>query len=178
MIPGYTLRKKMLRYLSAWKAGRAPTRADMETAAEDILAWRIRERCAGLWGVPPKMVTATIDDGWGNGLKLIHLFAEAAGVQVVPLGLLQPPGDIAAACVTIEPAFLGMTVLQFDSEDDLIDIARNIPSGTQIVAGGPVFAADRELAVRAGIHYVAASAADFWIFLLDNASQSPSLAAD
>lgn len=169
MTSRHTLRKKIIHCLAAWKDGGAPpTRAEMETAARDILAWRIREQCAGLWVKSPQMVTATIDDGWGNGLDLIHLFAEAAGVKVIPLGLLQTAGDIAAACINIEPEFLGITVLQFDSEEDLVEIAGSIPPETQIVAGGPVFNADPELAGRAGIHHVAVNAAAFWTFLLNN----------
>ena len=38
---------------------------------------------------------------------------------------------------------------------------------THIVAGGPVFSADPELARRAGIDFVARDAGAFWEYLLD-----------
>ena len=71
-----------------------------------------------------------------------------------------------SACRDLEPMLLGLTVLQFDTEEDLAFIARNIPATTRIVAGGPVFKADPDLAKRAGIHRVADDAADFLKFLL------------
>jgi hypothetical protein len=66
----------------------------------------------------------------------------------------------------LHPDFLGMTVLQFDTEDDLILITGNLPSKTRVIAGGPVFSADPELAGRTGVHFVAKNAADFISFML------------
>ncbi len=119
-----------------------------------------------MWLNAPLMVTATIDDAMGHGLDLIHQYSNLAGLRVHPLGLLQSAETIIAACREMEPALLGLTVLQFDSEDDLVLIARSIPETTRIVAGGPVFKADPELAQRAGVHRVAVDAADFLSFLL------------
>lgn len=143
-----------------------PARTELLAAAEEILQWKTENQVAGLWADPPLMVTATLDDAMGHGLDLIHQYAELAGLKVQALGLLQSAETVAAACREMHPALLGLTMLQFDSEEDLIQIARNIPETTRIVAGGPVFKADPDLAQRAGIHRVAVDAADFLNFLL------------
>jgi hypothetical protein len=62
-----------------------------------------------------------------------------------------------------------LTVLQFDSEDDLAAIAKQLPGNTRLVAGGPVFAGDRDFAGRTGTHYAARNVADFLQFMLDTA---------
>jgi methylmalonyl-CoA mutase cobalamin-binding subunit len=143
-----------------------PSRTELAAAVVDTQQWKKEHQVAGLWENPPLMVTATIDDAMGHGLDLIHQYADLAGLRVHPLGLLQPAEAIIAACREMEPALLGLTVLQFDSEDALALIARSIPEVTRIVAGGPVFKADPEITQRAGIQRVAADAADFLSFLL------------
>lgn len=160
------LRGRINGYLKQWAAQGRPTRAGFEAAARSVMEWRISAAVSGLWATPPRMVTATLDDGWGNGLQLIHLFAEAAGVLVIPLGLMQSAETIISACRSHAADILGITVLQFDSEDDIKKIAAAIPAATRFVAGGPVFAADPELAERAGIDRVSRDAGDFWEFLL------------
>jgi len=160
------LRDRLTKLATGLLANGRPARTELTTAAADIQAWKTEHQVASLWSVPPLMVTATIDDAMGHGLDLIHQYANLAGLQVHPLGLLQSAEAIIAACREMEPALLGLTVLQFDSEDDLTLIARSIPEMTRIVAGGPLFKADPELAQRAGVHRVAVDAADFLSFLL------------
>lgn len=57
--------------------------------------------------------------------------------------------------------------MSFDTEDDLVLIARNIPATTRIVAGGPAFKGDPEFARRTGVHRVASDPADFLKCLCD-----------
>jgi hypothetical protein len=64
-------------------------------------------------------------------------------------------------------------VLQFDSEENISMISRNLPSKTNIIAGGPVFTADRGFARRTGIHFAAKNVADFIGFLLRFESRAP-----
>ena len=112
------------------------------------------------------MITATLDDGLGQGLEVIRMFSETAGLEIIDLGLLVAPEKIIAACNKNNPDLLGLTILQFDSEEDILMISKNLPSKTKIIAGGPVFTADRGFARRTGIHFVAKNAADFIRFLL------------
>ncbi len=130
------------------------------------MEWKAFYGKAALWEKPPLLITATLDDGWGHGIQLIQHFADAAGVKVISLGLLQDVETIVAACQTQKPNLLGLTVLQFDTEEQLSHISRTKPKYTQIVAGGPVFSADPDLAKRTGVDFVAGNAADFWRFLL------------
>jgi methylmalonyl-CoA mutase cobalamin-binding subunit len=108
-----------------------------------------------------------LDDGLGQGLAVIEKYATTIGIRLVSLGLLQTPETIVAACHRDQPDYLGMTVLQFDSEDDLTFIAGNLPPKTRIVAGGPVFSADPEFAERTGTHYAAKHVAYFLRFMLN-----------
>jgi methanogenic corrinoid protein MtbC1 len=112
------------------------------------------------------MVTATIDDGWGHGLDIIHRYATVAGVSIHPLGVLRLSEEIVDVCNARRPDILGLTVLQFFSDDDLIHISANLPKKTRIIAGGPVFTADPDFAVCTGVHHVAKNAAAFLELLL------------
>ena len=51
-----------------------------------------------MWNIPPLMITATLDDGLGYGLEVIRMFSEAAGLEIIELGLLVTPEKIIAAC--------------------------------------------------------------------------------
>ena len=162
----HILRTKLADMVTGLQAGGKPSRTELLAAADKMRQWKKANRIAGLWPAPPLMVTATLDDAMGHGLDLIHHYADLAGLKIHPLGLLQTAESVAAACRELEPALLGLTVLQFDSEDDLVLIARNIPATTRIVAGGPVFKGDPELARRTGVHRVASDAADFLKYIL------------
>ncbi len=160
------LRDRLTALAAGLLASGRPSRMELGAAAAEIQQWKTEHQVTGLWQDPPLMVTATLDDAMGHGLDLIHQYADLAGLKVQALGLLQSADSVAATCRELNPALLGLTVLQFDTEDDLAIIARNIPEATRIVAGGPVFKADPEFAWRAGIHRVASDAADFLNFLL------------
>jgi len=128
--------------------------------------WKVKTGASGLWNNPPLMITATLDDGLGQGLGVIRMFSETAGLEIIDLGLLVAPEKIIAACKKNNPDLLGLTVLQFDSEEDILMISKNLPSKTKIIAGGPVFTADPEFAQRTGIHFVAKNVGYFIRFLL------------
>lgn len=138
-------------------------------AADKIQERRLQQKIPGLWEHPPLMLTATLDDGWGHGLEVIHRFAEAVGLACIPLGLLLDPERIIVECRSRRPDLLGLTVLQFDSEDALKRIRDEIPKGTRIVAGGPLFRADPDFARRTGIDAAVGNAAGFLGFLLERA---------
>ncbi len=59
-----------------------------------------------------------------------------------------------------------MTVLQLDSDDDLARVGHALPARTRLIAGGPVFKFDPDMADRCGIDYVAPSVAHFVAYLL------------
>jgi len=165
--PRNALRDEIRRHLAQWRDGRRPSRQQLLDAAAAVTAFREERGIAGLWGSPPLMVTATLDDAFGHGLELIHRFAAAAGLRLLPLGTLQPAGAVVDACRAHRPDLLGLTVLQFDTEEEWLEVRAGVPIETRIVAGGPVFAADPELARRAGIDFVARDAGALWEFLLD-----------
>ena len=112
------------------------------------------------------MITATLDDGLGHGLEVIRMFSEVAGLDILDLGLLVTPEKVITACKKNKPDLLGLTILQFDSEEDILMISRNLPSKTRIIAGGPVFTAYQGFVRRTGIHFTAKNVAYFIDFLL------------
>lgn len=160
------VKTKMAELASALAAGAPNSRERFESAAEELRVWRKAQELPGLWEPAPLMVTATLDDAMGQGLSLIHRFAEVAGLRLDPLGLRVPVEKIVAICRERQPAFLGLTVIWPDTEEALVDLCRGLPSETACVAGGPAFRADPDLAARAGVHHVARNAAAFWKILL------------
>jgi len=160
------LREKLEGLYRKWQSKGVPSRSELEKAAGDLREWKVKTGCSGLWDIPPLMITATLDDGLGHGLEVIRMFSEAAGLEIIELGLLVTPDKIITACKKNKPDLLGLTVLQFDSEENILTISRNLPPKTKIIAGGPVFKADREFARRAGIHFAAKNVAYFIRFLL------------
>jgi len=160
------LREKLEELSIEWQSKGLPSRSGLEKAAGDLREWKKKTGCSGLWDIPPLMMTATLDDGLGQGLEVIRMFSEAAGLEIIDLGLLVTPEKIITACKKEKPDLFGLTVLQFDSEENILMISQNLPSKTKIIAGGPVFKADREFARRTGIHFAARNVADFIRFLL------------
>ncbi len=162
--PGNDLRTAARGLLRRWKAGGLPSR---EALAGQAAGLQEQRGGGGLWRPAPTMLTATIDDGIGQGIELIGRFAAALGVQVVFAGLLLPPERIVGEARRVGADLVGLTVLQLDSEPVLVRVARGLPSRTTLVAGGPAFRLDPELADRTGVAFVAANVADFLAFLLD-----------
>ncbi|MEZ4525425.1 MAG: cobalamin-dependent protein [Desulfobacterales bacterium] len=160
------LRTKIHEALEILRQTAHPSRTCFMDAGHNLLKWKEDNGISGLWDKPPFMLTATLDDGWGHGLEVIRLWAEAAGVRVHHAGLLCTPEFIVEECLRVEPDILGMTVLQFDTEEALSMIRGKIPAKTRIVAGGPLFRADPEFARRCGIDVTAKDAAEFMACLL------------
>jgi methylmalonyl-CoA mutase cobalamin-binding subunit len=158
-------RQKLLDCLYGWKS-LSPTRESYLNAARELMAWRSDRNHPGLWALPPLMVTATLDDGWGHGLEVIEKLAVATGVRIHSLGLLRSPESIVEACQKLTPRFLGLTVLQLDSDDWLSDIVRRLPSSTLLIAGGAAFRYDPDFARRTGTPVVAKNGTAFLQFLL------------
>ena len=143
---------------------RPPTREGYLESADALAA----ERQSGLkplWPRSPRMLTATLDDGWGHGLDIIHALAEAVGVRVEPLGVLQPPEAVVAACRRHRPDLLGLTVLQFDSDDAVRHILGQLPPDTTLIAGGAAYQFDPDFAERTQTPFVARNGAAFLQFL-------------
>lgn len=115
----------------------------------------------GIWVEKPLMVTATLDDGLGQGLRTIHRYGSIIGLEIHSLGMLQTPETIIAACRRLLPRFLGLTVLQLDSDDDLGHIGNHLPRETSLIAGGPVFQYDPDMAPRCGVAAACPNVAHF-----------------
>jgi len=158
------LRKKLEAHCRRWIAEGLPSREALQRAAAQLSEWKKQNEVTGIWSATPLLLTATLDDGIGQGIEIIQIFSEVVGMSVKPLGLLQPPEQIIAACLRDAPAFLGLTVLQIDSEEALARIGHRVPAQTRIIAGGPAFKYDSEMAAR---HHVSGNVADYIHFLLN-----------
>lgn len=152
-----------------WLADGLPSRQVLEESAVRLLRLRQELKIPGIWEHSPCMVTATLDDGLGQGLGIIEKFAAAIGIRLISLGLLQSAAAIVDTCRDEDSDFLGMTILQFDTEEELTAIAGQLPTRTRIVAGGPAFSGDPDFADRTGTHYAARNVAEFLRFMLDDA---------
>lgn len=159
------MRIKIERLLAQWE-GRDPTRQDYLEAAGRLTGCRPHSGHNALWPRPIRMLTATVDDGWGHGLEIIQALAAAVGVRVAALGVLQAPETIVAACRQQCPDLLGLTVLQFDSDDAVRHIVARLPAATTLVAGGAAYRYDSDFAARTRTPFVARDGAAFLRFLL------------
>lgn len=133
------LRAALREFSDTWRQDPTVSWTEMYQTGEKLLAWKKEENISGIWKKKPKMITATLEDGVGQGLKMIHLFSQVAGIEIIPLGLMQKEEAIINACIKQAPDFLGMTILQFDSEERLTHIINHISKETQVVVGGPIF---------------------------------------
>ncbi len=159
------MRTRIEAVLNYWRDNPPTREGYLETAAA-LTAGRQSE-LKPLWPRSPSMVTATLDDGWGHGLDIIHSLAEAVGVHIEPLGVLQSPEAVVAACREHRPALLGLTVLQFDSDDAVRHILAHLPPTTTLVAGGAAYQFDPDFAERTQTPFVARNGAAFLQFLLN-----------
>lgn len=154
--------------IARWRQAGLPGYDALAAEADALYTLREAQATLPLWKIPPRLLTATLDDALGQGLTVIHRFADALGLQLHHLGLTVSADTIITACCAEAPALLGMTVLQFDSEEDLARIRQEIPPQVRMVCGGPLFKADPDLAERCGIDFVASSVGSFLEYLLDH----------
>ncbi len=166
MTPRRQFQQHLQQLCSAWIEGGLPSRQTLESEAETLERLKSRLRIQGHWLGAPRMLTATLDDGLGQGVALIERYARIMGVDVAALGLLQPAAAIVARCQALQPDLLGLTVLQLDSEEELAHIANHLPRQTRLIAGGAAFRSDPQLAERCGVDFVAANLAHFVDYLL------------
>ena len=160
------MRNRVTDLLQQWSRRGKPSREDYFSMAREFEVVRRQSEWGGLWPQPPSMITATLDDGWGHGLDIIEALAASVGVAVHSLGVLQAPATIVQACRERQPDLLGLTVLQFDSDDAMIHITRSLPPVTTLIAGGAAYRYDPEFAERTGTHAVARDGIAFLRFLL------------
>jgi hypothetical protein len=163
----HRLRERLKKLSQKWIDEGIPTHEGVARAAGELEQWKRQGQIHGLWKKPPRMITATLDDGMGHGLALIERYAGIMGLTVNKMGLLQRPQDIVALCRREVPDFLGLTVLQLDSDHDLECVGRRLPARTCLVAGGAAFKTDPDLAVRCRVDFVAKNVAYFVHFVLD-----------
>lgn len=159
-------KEKLSRICEEWITSGLPSRQVVVGTAEALSQWKQAHQLVGLWPNRPLMVTATLDDGLGYGIDIIKRYAQMAGLDVNPLGLLQKPESILDTCRKLKPAILGLTILQWDSEADLEAVGMNRPQGTCLIAGGPVFKFDPDMAKRCRVDFVAPNVAYFLDYLL------------
>jgi hypothetical protein len=167
MIAEYESFKDKLGQISRhWISSGLPSRQALESTADHLEKWKRKRDIPGLWPDTLLMLTATLDDGIGQGISIIERYAGLAGLEVQRIGLLQYPGFIVEKCHILRPALLGLTVLQLDSDDALAEVGRNRPPQTTIIAGGPAFKFDPGMGRRCRVDYVAPNVAYFLEYLL------------
>lgn len=164
------LREALADYVSELKASPGFSGSEILQTGRSMLARKKAGGVDGIFASPPGMMTATLDDGIGQGLSLIHCFAELAGVRLIPLGLMQAPETVINECQRQQPDILGITVLQYDTEELLCsDIIPHLPETVQVIAGGPVFKTMDQAELSAKPYRVYNDAGAFLAYLLNMA---------
>jgi methylmalonyl-CoA mutase cobalamin-binding subunit len=167
MVTDNEFRTRVRHLIDGWRREGLPSRDVLVKQAAEL---KKVHPDSGLRRRAPAMLTATVDDGIGQGIDLIGRFADALGLHVVFAGLMQPPARIAAEARRIDAQLAGLTVLQLDSEPLLAETSRLLPAKTGLVVGGPAFRLDPDLADRVGALFAAEDLAAFLDFLLHDAS--------
>jgi methylmalonyl-CoA mutase cobalamin-binding subunit len=166
--PEVTLRTVLADGARFLAANPGMTSSELLAAGRELLARKKAEGLAGIFPVPPRLMTATLDDGLGQGLSLIHCFAELAGLTILPLGLMRTPAAVVDECRRQRPDILGLTVLHDDTEEDLCElIIPRIPDTVRVIVGGPVFKAMTAETLARKPYRVLNSIPLFLAFLLD-----------
>jgi hypothetical protein len=160
-------RNRVTAQLERWRLNGLPGHTTLHQQARELATLRQKGGMAGLWPWRPLMLAATLDDAIGQGIAVIRHFAAAVGMEVIDLGLCRSPEAILAACRDHRPELLGLTVLQFTSEEELARIGSRRPTECHLVVGGPIFKADPALAGRCGCDFVAQDVAAFLNYLLN-----------
>jgi hypothetical protein len=163
--PNDEFRSQLQSLSQEWLCNGTPAYQELDTMAVQLEKMKKALAIKGIWTEKPLMVTATLDDGLGQGLRTIHRYGDIIGLEIYSLGLLQTPETIIAACRRLRPRFLGLTVLQLDSDDDLGQIGKSLPRETSMIAGGPVFQYDPDMAQRCGVVAVCPNVAHFIDFM-------------
>ena len=80
------LRKRSGRISRKWISDGLLSRQVLESTAEALTQWNRDRQVSGVWPNRPLMVTATIDDGIGQGIQIIECYAKVMGLRVQHLG--------------------------------------------------------------------------------------------
>ena len=168
--PVIQFKQKLTDFIRDCEKNGLPGRNALLDTAKALQSWKQKNNLKGLWSISPLFLTATLDDAWGHGLDLIESYARVLGLRVVRLGLLMSAEEVIASCRKMKPDYLGMTVLQFDSEEDLCQVGCHLPEKTELIVGGPIFKADPDIAANAHVRFVAKDITDFVTFFLSRIS--------
>jgi len=168
-----TLNNRLLlkTYLHQWLANFSTMNTSRESLIKSCKAieqFMVKNTIKSLWCNSPILLTATLDDALGYGLDIIEKFSSTLGMTVTRIGLMVEPKTIIEACQNKCPDFLGMTVLQFDSEDELQMISKALPEKTCFIAGGPLFKQNSNFARNCGIHVPINSVEEYIHYLLNH----------
>ena len=162
------LRKKIRDMISHWdKSSVKPSWTELYAEGKKLLSWKNSRGIKSIWSESPLLITATLDDGLGNGLKLIHLYSEIAGIDYIHAGLMMTAEEIIEECIKKEPDILGLTILRSDMDEEFEEICRNIPEKTRIVAGGSIINSDPGFGECERGYFPAENALSFIKYLMD-----------
>ncbi len=125
--------------LSFWQKKGLPPRWSLLQELKNLASLRLSMNISHVLPKRVSIVTATIDDGWGMGLEIIHLACDVLGIEYKFIGLMRKPEEILGHLLKEQPRFLGITLLQEDSIPLLQYIHDSTPEDLLILAGGPAF---------------------------------------
>jgi methylmalonyl-CoA mutase cobalamin-binding subunit len=171
-----SLVKQLLDLSEKWRQSGLPSRQELLDTADRLERQSKTGKPSTESAAGPILLTATLDDAMGQGLDIIERFATLLHCRVQRLGLLLSSEEVVDACRRLQPDILGMTVLQFDTEEELADIANRLPPDTCFIAGGPVFRPGGDFARRCGIHQVIRDVGAFVCWLANRQQEGTSCA--
>lgn len=144
---------KIKEMLDEWEEQGMPPRWTLLRSLQTLREYREKNHIQ-LFPNSPVIMTATLDDGWGIGIDVIHKACEMLGISHRFLGLLVRPGKILKQCGILQPDFLGLTVLHETSLCDLKYIIQNLSPSIMILVGGLSVDIQNDHLSSGRIHYI------------------------
>lgn len=120
--------------IKKWESEGVPPRWTLIKELNELAQLR---KSLGVSLTPFRLVTATLDDGWGLGLEIIHNACNVLGISYTFMGLLKTPEEIAQLCESEKPDAVGVTVIQEETLDTLFRLRSLLSPKIKIFAGGP-----------------------------------------
>lgn len=150
-----------------WRALGLPSHSELLALADQI-ATEVPGSADGLWAPHrPLLLTATMDDGIGQGLQIVERYARLVGMRVQALGLNCSVNEIVMASQKASPQMIGLTVLQWDTLEEITALRRVLPETVALVIGGPIFRRHPLVALKSGVDAVAGGIGEFVEYLLN-----------
>ncbi len=129
--------------LRRWRAQGLPPRWSLLQELQELVALRSSLGVRHPLGRFLHLLTATLDDGWGMGIDMIHHACGVLGLSYRFVGLAKTPEEVVLHCRGERPDVVALTVLLDDTVAMVKHLRAILPGSIPLFVGGPASEAVR-----------------------------------